>query len=52
MSGRLCPRVPELVEVMCRGAAKCGTFVSARPVSACPKCGDPKIAQRPVRPAG
>ena len=38
----------ELYEVMCRGVGKCGTFVSARRLKACPKCGDAKIALRAV----
>jgi len=40
----------ELYEVMCRGKAKCGTFVSARRIDACPKCGEAKVSVRPVAP--
>jgi hypothetical protein len=37
-----------LYEVMCRGASKCGTFVSARELEACPKCGEAKVTVRSV----
>ncbi len=33
-------------EVLCRGPAKCGTFVSVRPLKACPKCGSARITVR------
>jgi len=39
----------ELFEVMCRGRSKCGTFVSARRVDVCPKCGEAKVALRAVK---
>jgi len=34
-------------EILCRGPSKCGTFVSVRPLDACPKCGSAKILRRP-----
>lgn len=37
-------------EIMCRGPAKCGTFVSVRPLKACPKCGSPRITVRSPEP--
>ena len=42
----------DLFEVMCRGSAKCGTFVAARKVEACPKCGDAKVAVRSIPRSG
>ena len=38
-------------EIMCRGPSKCGTFVSVRPLDACPKCGSSKVARRAGEPA-
>jgi rRNA maturation endonuclease Nob1 len=37
-------------EILCRGPSKCGTFVSVRPLDACPKCGSPKVARRAAEP--
>ncbi|OGS49777.1 MAG: hypothetical protein A3K65_01150 [Euryarchaeota archaeon RBG_16_68_12] len=33
-------------EVLCRGPSKCGTFVSVRPLKACPKCGSTRVTVR------
>ena len=38
-------------EVVCRGPSKCGTFVSVRPLDACPKCGSSRIQRRAGEPA-
>jgi rRNA maturation endonuclease Nob1 len=38
-------------EILCRGPSKCGTFVSVRPLDACPKCGSPKVSRRAAEPA-
>ena len=37
-------------EILCRGPGKCGTFVSVRPLDACPKCGSPKVSRRASDP--
>jgi hypothetical protein len=37
-------------EVLCRGPSKCGTFVSVRPLDACPKCGSKKILRGAGQP--
>jgi len=43
-----------LYEVLCRGPERCGMFVSAREVDACPRCGSRKVRVRrvPGEPAG
>jgi len=41
-----------LYEILCRGPSKCGTFASARPLDACPKCGSRKVSIRAAQPAG
>jgi hypothetical protein len=38
-------------EIACRGPSKCGTFVSVRPLDACPKCGSSKVMRRAAEPA-
>jgi len=37
-----------LYEVLCRGPERCGMFVSAQKVDACPRCGSRKVQIRPV----
>jgi len=37
-------------EILCRGPSKCGTFVSIRPLDACPKCGSSKVVRRAADP--
>jgi len=37
-----------LFEILCRGPERCGMFVSARKVDACPRCGSRKIRVRLV----
>lgn len=39
----------EFYEIMCRGQQKCGTFVSLKEVSKCPKCGSERIILRVVK---
>jgi len=37
-----------LFEVLCRGPERCGMFVSAAEVDACPRCGSRKVRIRRV----
>ncbi|HEV8595967.1 MAG TPA: hypothetical protein VGR51_10615 [Thermoplasmata archaeon] len=37
-----------LYEILCRGPDRCGMFVSAEKVEACPRCGSRKVRVRTV----
>ncbi len=46
MTPAVAPEV--LYEVLCRGPDRCGMFVSAVKVDACPRCRSRKVRVRPV----